>query len=125
MRIETIEDQHFIKSFWTYLYQNIGLSLKHSSHYLAPAYKGSGRAEITFDTPAIIEEDWMKRKTLEVISGFLETYNFNVQKNGEEFILHRVVTTPINLEHFTEEYAIEVKMSDNKCRIKITDIAKK
>jgi hypothetical protein len=112
-----------MNSFWTYLYRNSGLSLKYSRHYLAPAYKGSGIAQIEFDTSLIIQEDWIKRKTLEVISEFLlDVYQFNIQRNDDEFILHRVVTNPTNLEHSPEDYLLKLTISDDKCRIIITDL---
>lgn len=122
---QTIETLHFIDSFWNYLYKNLGLSLKYSTHYTETAYNGSGIARINFDMPVIIQEDWMKRKTLEAVSGFLQTYNFNIQQDREGFFINRVVTNPTNLEHQLEEYLVNIELSDYKCRIKITDIAKK
>jgi len=122
---KAIDDPHFIDSFWGHLSRSLGLSPKYSSHYIT-ADKSSGTAQIAFDIPQIIHKEWIKKKTLEAVSDFSAgIYHFNIQQNGEEFIIHRDVINPVNLEQSEEEYSINLKISDNECRINIKDLCPK
>jgi len=123
---KVIEDQRFMDAFWTQLYKNLGLSNKYSQHYISLANKESRTAQIGFDVPQIIQEDWIKRRILKVIPDFLKEYKFNVQQKDRIFVLDRLVTDPKDLEQqYIEEYSIDIKMSPDECRIIITDLASK
>jgi hypothetical protein len=124
--LRTIKSNKFLKSLGNSLCGSIGINSKEYGLEVKEKNIFNDLASVKFETPQIIEEEWVKRK---IFSSFREFYidkEFNVEmEETGEFTLKRTVTNPTNLEHFKEEYSAKIEISENLCRVCLTDMLHK
>ena len=122
----TIENETFLRMLKKRLYESIGVNPNTSRFDVSPASISSNAATIElYDIPAIVEEKWIKNQIFSGLFNFYSECKFNVSENDENITLKR---NNLNKESMTwekEEYSVEITLSENSCRISLTDIIEK